>query len=336
MTKLVELTLEVRDLRSYYFTPSGTVKAVDGVNFTVAPGEALGIIGESGSGKSTISWSIMRSLPHPGKIVSGEILYDGKDILGISMEEMRRIRWKKIAMITQSAMNALDPLMRVGDQITEAILVHEDVTKTAAVTRTMELLRQVGLDTFRFKYYPHELSGGTKQRLMIAMALACQPGLIISDEPTTALDVIVQAQILKLLDDLKSSMESTSIIFVSHDLSVVAELCDKIIIMYGGKIMEYAATEEILSNPLHPYTEALLESYPDIEKTQTRFQSIPGNPPDMLHLPKGCVFQPRCRYAMTVCTEETPELVDVGGGHFLACYLGQRVGLDGKRTNTES
>jgi len=318
---LAESVLNVRDLNSYYFMPSGVIKAVDRVSFTIEKGEALGIIGESGSGKSTIGWSIMRILPYPGKIVKGEIFYDDQDLLKLDMEEMMKIRWKKISMITQSAMNAFDPLMKVGDQITEAILIHEDIPKAIAVKRAENLLEKVELRASIYRNYPHELSGGMKQRAMIAMALACRPVLIIADEPTTALDVIVQAQILKLLEDLKDSMESLSIMFISHDISVVSELCDKIFIMYGGRMMEYADTQTIIGNPLHPYTKGLLSVFPKIEETEMKFESIPGSPPNMANPPKGCIFHPRCRYAKRLCREKTPEIVNVGDNHFVSCCL---------------
>lgn len=318
---MVKSTLEVRDLKSYYFTQSAIIKAVDGISFTIEKGEALGIVGESGSGKSTIGWSIMRTLPYPGKIVNGEIFYKKRNILELDMEELRKIRGKKISMITQSAMNALDPLMRVGDQIIEAILVHEDIPKDIAAKRAKKIFEEVRLEASRFKSYPHELSGGMKQRTMIAMALACEPGLIIADEPTTALDVIVQAQILKLLEDLQYSTESSSIMFISHDLSVIAELCAKTLIMYGGKMMEYASTQTIIKNPLHPYTKGLLNCFPKIEKTEMRFESIPGSIPDMIHLPKGCIFHPRCIYAKDICRTVAPEWVNVGDNHWVACHL---------------
>lgn len=321
MISMIDLTLDVKDLRSYYFLPRGVVKAVDGINFKIGKGETLGIIGESGSGKSTIAWSIMRHLPHPGKIVKGEIYYKGKNILELDMEEMRRIRWKEISMITQSAMNALDPLMRIGNQITEAILVHEDITKNMAFKRTKKLLEEVGLKASRFVNYPHELSGGMKQRVMIAMALACRAGLIIADEPTTALDVIVQAQILKLLEDLRESMESSSVIFISHDLSIIVEICDKVLIMYGGKMMEYAKMQTIIKNALHPYSRGLVNSFPRINEAEMSFESIPGSPPDMMRLPSGCVFHPRCENAKHKCREERPEIIDVGNNHFVACHL---------------
>lgn len=319
---MVELILEVKDLKAYYFTPLGIMNGADGVSFTIEKGEALGITGESGSGKSTVAWSIMRFLPYPGKIVNGEIFYKGQNIVKMDMEELRKIRWKEISMITQTAMNAFDPLMRIGDQITESILVNENVPEVIAEKRAKEIFEDVELTTSRFKSYPHELSGGMRQRALIAMALVCRPGLIIADEPTTALDVIVQAQILKLLAGLQHSMESLSILFITHDLSVITELCDKVLVMYGGKVMEYSDTRTIIKNPLHPYAEALVASFPNIGETEISFKFIPGNPPDtLLHHLKGCVFHPRCKYAKNICREEPPELVKVENNHFVACHL---------------
>ncbi|MGA2784297.1 MAG: ABC transporter ATP-binding protein [Candidatus Bathyarchaeia archaeon] len=316
-----ELLLEVKDLRSYYFLPAFTVKAIDGVSFGVAKAEALGIIGESGSGKSTIGWSVLRALPNPGKIVSGQIRLDGKNLLELDREEMRKIRWKEIAMITQSAMSAFDPLMRIGDQITEAVAVHENLSQKAAVERAKAIFQEVSLEPSRFSSYPHEMSGGMRQRAMIAMALVCKPKLVIADEPTTALDVIVQAQILRLLGSLKRSLGSLSVLFISHDLSVVAGICDKILVVYGGKMIEYGTTNEILKNPLHPYTIDLVNSFPNIEETEMSFESIPGSPPDMRSPPSGCVFHPRCKYAWEKCQSVIPNWKEIGDHHFVACHL---------------
>jgi peptide/nickel transport system ATP-binding protein len=237
----------------------------------------------------------------------------------MDMEEMRRVRWKSVSLVPQSALNALDPLMRVGDQITEAIMVNEDVPRTDAAERAMRIFEDVRLEISRFGSYPHELSGGMKQRVMIAMAMACRPGLIIADEPTTALDVIVQAQILKLLDDLQHGMKS-SIMLITHDLSIIVELCGKMAIMYGGKIVEYGDTRKIMENPLCPYTEALLDSFPHIEEAGTTFHSIPGSPPDMMNPPKGCIFHPRCRYAESICHKEAPQMVTVAENHYAVCH----------------
>jgi oligopeptide/dipeptide ABC transporter ATP-binding protein len=322
---MTELSLEVKDLKSYYFLPTGTViKAVDGVTFEIAEAEALGIIGESGSGKSTVAWSIMRFMPFPGKTVGGQVLFEGQNILELDSEGMRKIRWKKIAMVTQSAMSAFDPLMKMGDQILEVILLQEGVPESQALEQAQKTFEEVGLDPSRFKSYPHEMSGGMKQRAMIAMALACRPAVIIADEPTTALDVIVQAQILKLLQELKNRTKSLSILFISHDLSIVAALCDKILVMYAGKMMELAETRSLVTNPLHPYTSELVNSCPRIEKREMSFESIPGNPPDMTDLPAGCPFHPRCKYAIKICRERNPEWLEVRRGHFVACHLVER------------
>jgi len=318
-----DLLLEIKALKCYYYLPKFTVKAIDGVSFGILKTEALGIIGESGSGKSTIGWSVLRALPHPGRIISGEIRFDGRNLLELNREEMRKIRWRQIAMVTQSAMNSFDPLMRIGDQITEAVSVHQSISQKAAVDRAQAIFHEVSLEPSRFRSYPHEMSGGMRQRAMIAMALACQPKLVIADEPTTALDVIMQAQILKLFDNLKSNLKSLSILFISHDLSVVAGICDKILVIYGGKMAEYGTTNQILKEPLHPYTIGLVNSFPDVEKTRTSFESIPGSPPDMRNPPSGCVFHPRCKYALPKCRETNPNWREAGNAHFVACHLYQ-------------
>jgi peptide/nickel transport system ATP-binding protein len=318
---MADLLLDVKDLRSYYYLPDVTVRAIDGVSFGISKAEALGIIGESGSGKSTIGWSVLRALPNPGRIAGGDIRLDGRNLLELDREEMRKIRWKEIAMVTQSAMSSFDPLMRIGDQIIEAVSVHEDIPQEGAVERAKSLFKEVSLEPSRFKSYPHELSGGMRQRAMIAMALACKPKLVIADEPTTALDVIVQAQILKLMDSLKSSLKSLSIMFISHDLSVVAGISEKILVVYGGKMMEYGATAEIIKNSLHPYTIDFVNSFPNIDATKMSFESIPGNPPDMRNPPTGCVFHPRCKHAWSKCKEAVPAWKEVEKDHFVACHL---------------
>jgi len=317
---MTDLVLDVKDLRSYYYLPSSTVKAIDGISFGISKAEALGIIGESGSGKSTIGWSVLRALPNPGKIVSGEIRLDGRNLLELDREEMRKLRWKEVAVVTQSAMSSFDPLMRIGDQISEAVSVHEDISQEDAIERAKEIFQEVRLELSRFRGYPHELSGGMRQRAMIAMALVCKPRLMIADEPTTALDVIVQAQILKLMDNLKSNLKSLSIMFISHDLSVVAGISDKILVVYGGKMMEHGATNEIITNPLHPYTIDLVNSFPNIEETKMSFESIPGNPPDMRAPPSGCVFHPRCKFAWAKCKDVVPSWREIEKNHFVACH----------------
>jgi peptide/nickel transport system ATP-binding protein len=315
------MILDVKDLRTYYYLPSYIVRAVDGVSFAISKAEALGIIGESGSGKSTIGWSVLRALPPSGKMVSGEIRLADRNLMELDREEMREIRWKEFSMVTQSAMSAFDPLMRIGDQIAEAVKVHEDISQEDAQERAKAIFKEMRLEPSRFRSYPHELSGGMRQRAMIAMALACKPKLVIADEPTTALDVIVQAQILKLMDNLKADLTSLSIMFISHDLSAVAGIADKILVVYAGKMMEYATTDEIINNPSHPYTIALVDSFPNIEGAQMTFESIPGSPPDMRNPPTGCVFHPRCRYAWAKCKEVLPSWREIKKGHFVACHM---------------
>jgi len=318
--------LEVDSLKVYFSTIRGYVRAVDGVSFEIEKGEAFGLAGESGCGKTTTALSILRLLPSNGEIKGGKILFDGVDIVKLDEETLRKeIRWKRISIVFQGAMNALNPVFTIGDQIVEAILAHEDVTKAKALSRTKKLLKLVGLSPMLVKRYPHELSGGMKQRVMIAMALACNPDLVIADEPTTALDVIVQAQILNLIKDLRRKL-NLSAILISHDLSIIAELCDKVAIMYAGKIVEMGTVYQIFKNPRHPYTRGLIQSFPNIRAPKSEFKSIPGAPPNLLHPPPGCRFHPRCPYAKQVCKEEEPEMVEVEPGHFVACHFREVIG----------
>ena len=313
--------LDVRDLKMYYSTLKGDVKAVDGVNLEVERGESLGLVGESGCGKTTFALSILRLLPWNGRFVGGEILFDGSDILGVEEEAFNKeFRWKKLSYVFQGAMNALNPVFRVGDQITEAILLHEDVAKEEAMERARELFALVGIDPDRVSSYPHELSGGMKQRAMIAMALACNPEFIIADEPTTALDVIVQAQTLQVINDLRGKLGLTMML-ITHDLSVVAQTCTRCAIMYAGKIVEYADIDIIFSDPKHPYTKALISAFPSIKEDRRELDSIGGAPPNLLDPPPGCRFNPRCPYRMDVCTVEEPMLTVVGEKHRAACHL---------------
>jgi len=308
----------------HYSTVEGTVKAIDGVAFRVEKGEALGIAGESGCGKSSVAFTIMRLLPYNGRIISGRIELKGSDILTMDAEEFRKnVRWKSISIVPQAAMNSLNPVFKVGEQITEAILFHEDVGEQEAQERTVGLLKKVGIDPSRADHYPHEFSGGMKQRAMIAMALACNPDLIIADEPTTALDVITQAQVIRVLKSLQEELD-LSLILISHDLSVVGETCDKVAIMYASKIAEYASVKEIFRSPKHPYTQGLLGSFPSIKGTKERLQSIPGNPPDLIDPPPACRFNPRCRYSKRICTMEDPVLMESSKGHFVACHMANR------------
>ena len=314
--------LEVQDLRTYYTTLRGFVKAVDGVTFKVEKGEALGLAGESGCGKTTIAISLLRILPSGGRIVGGKIFFRKEDINQLSENDMRKnIRWKGMSIVFQGAMNALNPAFKVGDQISEAILTHESNTsKKEAGDRVARLLELVGLEPSRAKNYPHEFSGGMRQRALIAMALSCNPELLLADEPGTALDVIVAAQVLKLIKELKEKLH-LGMMLISHDLSIIAETCDTTAIMYAGKIAEYGNVVTIFKEPLHPYTQGLISAFPSIKASKTRMTSIPGSPPDLLNPPHGCRFHERCLYAMEICRKNEPELMDVGKDHYVSCHL---------------
>jgi peptide/nickel transport system ATP-binding protein len=316
--------LEVRNLKTYFYTLRGAVRAVDGVSFTLERGETIGIVGESGSGKSTLGFSLLKLVPPPGRIVDGSIFLDGVDILKLPEETMRKeIRWKRISMVFQSALNALNPVKRIGDQIADAIMAHEDVSKKEALQRAAELLKAVGIDPSRVNNYPHEFSGGMRQRAVIAMALALQPDIVIADEPTTALDVVVQAQILNLFKRLRKE-RNMSIILITHDLSLVAEIADKVAIMYAGKIVELGPSEKTYTNPAHPYTRGLMASIPRIGGTK-ELSWIPGFPPDLRSPPPGCRFHPRCPFAMDICRREEPPYFQMDKDHISACWLHKEV-----------
>ncbi|MEM2780424.1 MAG: ABC transporter ATP-binding protein [Candidatus Bathyarchaeia archaeon] len=315
--------LEVEKLKTYYETLRGYVKAVDGVNFSVDKQEALGLAGESGCGKTTVALSILRILPSNGKIIGGRIILDSIDITKLDEEEMRdKIRWKKVSIVFQGAMNALNPVYSVGDQIVEAIRLHEpEVSKKEALERAMKLFELVGIDPSRISGYPHEFSGGMRQRAMIAMALASNPSLLIADEPATALDVIVAAQVLRLLKELKNRL-GLGMILITHDLSIIAELCEKTAIMYAGKVVEYGDVITIFKDPKHPYTQGLMSSFPSVRaKERMRLVSIPGFPPNLLNPPKGCRFYPRCKFALEICRGEEPAFINIGKNHYVACHL---------------
>jgi len=314
--------LEVKDLKTYYTTLRGAVRAVDGVSFKVEKAEAIGLAGESGCGKTTIALSVLRILPSGGKIVDGSILYKGKDIVPWEEEAIRQdIRWKEIAIVFQGAMNALNPVYKVSDQIIEAITLHEEgVSRADARERASKLFELVGIDPSRIDNYPHEFSGGMRQRAMIAMALACNPSLLIADEPSTALDVIVAAQVLKLMKELKERLH-LAMILITHDLSIIAEICESVAIMYAGDIAEYGSVVEVFKQPLHPYTQGLIAAFPDIKAERTRMPSIPGSPPDLLSPPSGCKFHPRCKYAMEICQKRKPEAISIGKSHVVSCWL---------------
>lgn len=316
--------LDIQNLKTYFFTKAGAVKAVDDISFTLEEGESLGLAGESGCGKTTAAYSIMRLVPKPGKIVGGHIYFKGEDIVNVDEERMRKIRWKYISMVFQGAMNAFNPVFTVGEQIAEAILLHEDVSEEEAMERAAKLFEKVGLDPERVEHYPHEFSGGMRQRAMIAMALACNPELIIADEPTTALDVSIQVQVLDLLRTLKREM-GLSMILITHDMAVIAETVDKVAIMYAGKIVEIGDVVTIFKKPFHPYTFGLINAIPSIEKARDKkLVSIPGYPPNLIEPPPGCRFHPRCPYAKPICKEKepVPQVID---GHLVVCHFAEEL-----------
>ena len=318
--------LKVKNLKTHFFTHEGTVKAVDGVSFTINQGETLGVVGESGCGKSVTALSIMRLIPDPpGKIINGEILFEGKNLLNLEEKEMRKIRGKKISMIFQEPMTSLDPVFTIGSEIMEAIQLHQGLNKEEARRKTIEALKVVGMPDAekRIDSYPHQLSGGMRQRAMIAMALSCNPTLLIADEPTTALDVTIQAQILRLINDLKKKYR-TSVLLITHDLGVIAEMCDYVAVMYGGHIVEYTDINTLFSNPLHPYTKGLNKSIPKLNVEVERLDTIKGIVPDLLDLPPGCPFYPRCDFHFKKCIEEMPELIEVEDHHLVKCHLVKR------------
>lgn len=314
--------LEIENVKMYYeLVDNRFVKAVDDVSFSLEKGKSLGIVGESGCGKSSLAITIMRLLPQNAKIVGGQIRFGGKNVLAMSDSELRtEIRWKRISMVFQGAMNVLHPVHKIGSQIVEAILAHEKVTKQEAWKRTMELLALVGIDPSRAKNYPHEFSGGMRQRTVIAAALALNPDVVIADEPTTALDLVVQAQIVKLLEELKERL-GLSLILISHDVSIISEMSDKVLVMYAGQIVEYGSSEDVFLSPLHPYTVALLASVPSIKGKRQRLASIKGIPPNLANLPIGCRFTPRCPYAKSECSGQEPQLRKMEKEHYVRCFL---------------
>ena len=318
-----ENILTVKDLKTYFYTASGVAKAVDGVCFNIAKGETMGIVGESGSGKSVTSSSIIRLLPpRTGKIVGGSIEFEGKDVLALSKKELNDFRGKDIAVIFQDPMTSLDPVFKIGKQMTEMIMAHQNVTKDEAWKMAVEALSKVGIPEpeKRMNSYPYELSGGMCQRVIIAMAVCCKPKLIIADEPTTALDVTVQAQVLELLKELQRDMD-TAILLITHNLGVVWEMCDKVMVMYAGNTVEFTDTKTLYSNPRHPYTWGLLDSMPKLsDESKGELKTIPGTPPDLRLTGKCCNFYNRCPYVTEACTQSVPPLVEVEPGHFVACH----------------
>ena len=317
-----DVVLRVDDLRTYFQTRWGTVKAVDGISFDLRRGETLGIVGESGSGKSVTMLSLMRLIPiPPGRIVSGSIELDGQNILELSENEMNKVRGSKIGLIIQDPMTSLNPVFTIGNQVSEAIRIHQDIPKRSVMEQALTMLRKVNIpaaDT-RMRDYPHQMSGGMRQRVVGAIGISCQPEVLIADEPTTSLDVTIQAQYLALLKDLQRE-SNVGLIFITHDFGIVAKMCDRVAVMYAGRIVEQGSVRDIFNNPSHPYTEALLASVPKMEEDVDRLYSIEGQPPTLHDLPTGCPFAPRCQYAMDHCLEEYPDRTTIREGHHASCW----------------
>jgi len=315
-----ETILSIQDLKTYYPTTRGIVKAVDDVTLNARRREFLGVVGESGSGKSTLGLSVLRLVPPPGKIIHGSIAFDGTDLLRLSNAEMRRVRGRKISMVFQDPMTSLDPLMKIGGHIVETIRLHEGVSKSDAAARAAKVLDMVGIGPERFDDYPHQFSGGMRQRVMIALAICLNPNLVIADEPTTALDVIVQARILDLLSDLREK-HGLTLMLITHDLAAVIERCDAVAVAYAGQIVEYGTRKQIGGAPLHPYTQGLLKSTPNVRLVTTKSSSIAGPIPDMTNPPAGCRFHPRCAFAMEICAKSTPAVTRRDDGRIVGCHL---------------
>lgn len=312
--------LQVKDLVIEYKTEKGPLRAVDGISFTLERGESVGLVGESGCGKSTMAKALMRLLASNGQISGGQLLFQGQDLVTIPEEEVRRHRLKDIAMVSQSAMNSLNPVYTVGNQIVEGLRAHSTMTRQQAMKRAEEVFRMVGLEAKRLKSYPHQMSGGMKQRAIIAMALSLEPDLIIADEPTTALDVVVQDRILHRIVEIQKQVNS-SMVFITHDISVVSEICETIIVMYGGKIMEKASTDQFFRAPVHPYSLGLQNAFPSIGEMSEQLISIPGSPPNLTEPQRGCRFKERCPFAQPICHQEAPELTEYQDNHLVACHL---------------
>ncbi|HEY7601925.1 MAG TPA: ABC transporter ATP-binding protein [Methylomirabilota bacterium] len=321
-----ERLLEIKGLKTHFFTEEGVVRAVDGIDLHIDKGETLGVVGESGCGKTVTALSVMKLIPMPpGKIVEGQMLYEGRDLVTMPPAQMRKIRGKEISMVFQEPMTSLNPVFTIGEQIAEAVRLHEGLGRRAAMDKTVEMLKIVHIPNpeRRVKEYPHQLSGGMRQRVMIAMALSCNPKLLIADEPTTALDVTIQAQILELLNELKAKL-GMAVLLITHDMGVIAETAQRVMVMYAGKVVEEAPVKELFKEPLHPYTQGLLRSIPRIDTAAThkqRLEAIPGVVPSLLNLPQGCRFAPRCQYVKPMYTEKEPPLKEVKRGHKVACWL---------------
>ena len=316
-----KIELEIRDLTIHYVTEDGTVRAVNNMSLEIAEGETLGLVGETGAGKTTTALGILQIVPDPpGKIIGGEIIFEGEDLLSKSAQEMRNIRGNQISMIFQDPMTALNPVLTIGDQISEVIMLHRGVSKKESIKQAQEILEKVGIPGTRHNEYPHQFSGGMRQRVVIAIALACNPNLLIADEPTTALDVTIQAQVLTLMKDLKTEF-NTSMLLITHDLGVVADVCDRVAIMYAGNVVEYTTKENLYTEPKHPYTIGLFGSIPSPDADEEKLTPIEGLMPDPSNLPTGCTFHPRCPKAMPECSSVEPENVEVTPGHYVKCLL---------------
>ena len=325
-----DVVLDVRDLRTYFVTRWGVVKAVEGVSFQLRRGETLGIVGESGSGKSVTALSVMRLVPSPpGHNVGGEVLLEGEDILKLNESEMEDVRGQRIGMVLQDPMTALNPVFDIQYQVGETLKIHQGLSGSGLRDSVVDMLRRVRIPApeLRMRDYPHHLSGGMRQRVVGAIGISCNPAVLIADEPTTSLDATIQAQYLRLLKELQEST-GVGIIFITHDFGIVAKMCDRVAVMYAGRIVEQGDVRQIFNNPSHPYTEALIRSVPRMEETEERLYSIPGQPPALWDLPHGCAFAPRCRYAFDKCLEETPPIFEVGGGQTAACWLREGEGAE--------
>jgi peptide/nickel transport system ATP-binding protein len=322
--------LEISNLRTYFFTEAGVVKAVDGISVDVASGETIGLVGESGSGKSVTAQSALRIVPQPGKIVDGSIQFEGEDLLAKSENEMRKYRGPKMAVVFQDPTTSLNPIYTVEKQLTDILRLHKDLTKREARKVALNLLERVNIPEpeERLRAYPHELSGGMKQRIAIARALSCEPRLLFADEPTTNLDVTIQAQVLELLKELQKEF-GMAMVMITHDMGIIADMAERVTVLYAGHVMEAADTGSIFSDPKHPYTEALLKAVPSVAETRA-LEVIPGNIPNLIDPPSGCVFHPRCKYAKEICMKEVPKLEKAGEGHYVACHRWRELKLEGR------
>jgi oligopeptide/dipeptide ABC transporter ATP-binding protein len=327
---LVRNLLEIEDLRTYFFTEAGVVKAVDGISVSVRESETIGLVGESGSGKTVTALSALRVVPRPGRIVGGSIRFDGEDLLTKSEDEMRKFRGPKMAVVFQDPTTSLNPVYTVEKQLSDILMLHLDLTKEEASDSALRLLERVGIPEpeKRLRAFPHELSGGMKQRVAIARALSCEPRLLFADEPTTNLDVTIQAQVLELMKQLQRDMRM-SMVMITHDMGIIADMTERVTVLYAGKVMEEADTPTLFKSPKHPYTEALLKAVPSVAQTRT-LEVIPGNIPNLIELPSGCVFHPRCKYAKEICMKEVPPLEEVSEGHLVACHRWRELKLEGK------